>query len=78
MQRERLSKLNTPMDNITLHAWIGKAVYAVGIAALLGGSNMIVGNSKDVAVLQSQQAHSDEQLSRMEGKIDRLVERLAQ
>lgn len=64
------------MDNINIPAWVGKAVYAFGIAAILGGSNLVVTNARDVAVLQSQQETEEKKLDRIEAKIDTLVERM--
>lgn len=74
MGSERSPNLNTPMDNITLPAWIGKALYAIAIAALLGTGSTVIGSAKDVAVLQSDQTHVEESLSRIESKLDRVIE----
>lgn len=62
------------MDNITLPAWIGKALYAVAIAALLGTGSTVISSAKDVAVLQSDQSHVEQALDRIETKLDRVIE----
>lgn len=63
------------MDNITLPAWVGKALYAVGVAAVLGGGSTVLNTTRDVAVLQSQQERTEQYLERIDGKLDRLIEK---
>jgi len=76
MGRERPLNLNTPMDNINIPAWAAKALYAVGIAAVLGGGGTVLQSAKDIAVLQRADATNTSRLERIEDKTDRILERL--
>ena len=63
------------MENISIPSWVGKVLYGVGIAALLGTGSTVIQNAKSVAVLESQQERIERALDRLEGKIDILVEK---
>ena len=66
------------MDHFILPAWLAKAIYAVGIATILGGGATVLNTSRDVAVLQSSQhrieSTIEKRLDRIETKLDRALE----
>lgn len=62
------------MNDITIPAWIGKALYAVAVAALLGGGSTVLSTSRTVAVLEHKAVLAEKNAEKM----DKLGEKLDQ
>jgi hypothetical protein len=61
--------------NDHLTGWLTGLAKAVAVAAVLGGGGALISTKSDVAVLQSQQTNVEKSLERIEGKLDRVIER---
>jgi hypothetical protein len=55
---------------------LGKLAYTLAAAALIGGGTVVLNNQSRIAVIESTSVTEESRLSRIEDKIDRLLERL--
>lgn len=63
--------------HIELSPLVSKIVVAVAASTVLGGGTMVLRNAQQTAVLTSQVTSTDERLTRIEEKTDKILEMLA-
>jgi anti-anti-sigma regulatory factor len=64
--------IKTIMENSA----VGKLAYTLAAAALIGGGTVVMNNQSRIAVIESTHVTEENRLSRIEDKLDRLLERL--
>lgn len=64
------------MDTYTLSAAATKVAIGIAIAAVLGGGSMVVGAERDNAVQDRRIQRNETDLTKIDAKLDKILERL--
>jgi anti-anti-sigma regulatory factor len=64
------------IKSIMENSALGKLAYTLAAASLIGGGTVVLNNQSRIAVMESTHVTEEGRLSRIEDKLDRLLERI--